>query len=52
MIFVFLVASCPLSSEGADEGEANITRADCDEFVHRIFNKVRKSSFVVLSSSE
>ena len=41
MLFVFLVAICPLFSDGADEGEADITRADCDEFVHKIFNKVR-----------
>ena len=35
MLLVLFVAGCPVSSE------AGITRADCDEFVHRIFNMVR-----------
>ena len=38
MLLVFLFSGCAISS-AMDESE--ITRADCDEFVHRIFNMVR-----------
>ena len=38
MVFV---ASCPMMSSATDEaGESVVTKADCDEFVHRIFNMV------------
>ena len=38
MVFV---ASCPMMSLATDEaGESVVTQADCDEFVHRIFNMV------------
>ena len=48
LALLLLVASCPSSSDGARddaggvEAEPAITQADCDEFVHRIFNMVSK----------